>query len=974
MYKYLLFSFFLFLLSSTLWATNDRQSRAEKQRAKEQQWTLDATSYLQRAKLDSFLYVPVSKAKLDTLFYAKRKVYVAFSEEFAYRRLRSEELEDIKQQLKKELKIPSRKKIGITVDGLPIEQYVPVFYSEKKDKSRQNTPYKGKVNVKNISHPFEVERGLNQRHLALWNSHGRYYNHREGQWKWQRAPLFTTVEDLFTSAYVLPFLVPMLEHAGANVYLPRERDVQTNEVVVDDMEVEFEVNGLFVRHFEKGFMNRVNLDASIVNPFALGGFTELTASSLATWHLSVPQNGDYAVYVSYVSLPEASDVASYTVCHAGGETHFSVNQQMGGGTWIYLGHFYFEKDSPAKVTLQGSKKGVVTADAVRIGGGMGSIPREGQLSGVPRWQEAARYYLQYAGTLDSLTFNRHGDTIDYNDDFRSRSRWVNYLKGGDNIEPLLRNESSFDGFGIPIDLSLGIHTDAGHFPSMDTTVGTLAIYSTYNVAEQRMFHDGVSRLANRDFADIVQSQLVADLRALHDEHWTERELWDKMYSEATFAEVPSMLLELHGHANAQDMRFGLDPQFRFDVSRALYKGVLKFLAAYYNEPYVVQPLPVSGVAIKKGDNRFELCWQPTLDSLEKSAAPESYVVYTRLENGGWDNGVAVSDTSYVISVTNGCVSSYKVTAVNKGGESFPSAVLSFAFANVAAPTVLIVDAFSRVSAPFFMESGDSVGVAPWEDEGVAWGTDIATIGWQYDYNQNSPWKSDDVPGHGGSLQNLSDSLFVGNTFDHCYVHASSILAAGFNVVSTSWLAVQRGVVSLADYEAVDIILGEQRSTIMPDGHVDFAIYTPDFMNVVSHYLKQEDAKLLISGAHLATDAMADTTASIMDQRHHFINSLGFQFAGRVSDDCPRLVGVDSTIYDYTTSYNTLQYRVENANALFSDTISGGVLLSFEKGLAAAVYYVPSYRTIAFGVPFESCRDIEHRNKLMKTFLDLLFDE
>ena len=30
------------------------------------------------------------------------------------------------------------------------------------------------------------------------------------------------------------YVVPMLENAGANVLLPRERDAQTNEVIIDE--------------------------------------------------------------------------------------------------------------------------------------------------------------------------------------------------------------------------------------------------------------------------------------------------------------------------------------------------------------------------------------------------------------------------------------------------------------------------------------------------------------------------------------------------------------------------------------------------------------------------------------------------------------------------------------------------------------------------------------------------------------------
>ena len=57
-----------------------------------------------------------------------------------------------------------------------------------------------------------------------------------------------------------------------------------------------------------------------------------------------------------------------------------------------------------------------------------------------------------------------------------------------------------------------------------------------------------------------------------------------------------MLLELLSHQNFADMKFGLDPTFRFTVSRAIYKGMLKYLSARYGCAYAVQPLPVNSFA------------------------------------------------------------------------------------------------------------------------------------------------------------------------------------------------------------------------------------------------------------------------------------------------------------------------------------------------------------------------------------------
>ena len=61
---------------------------------------------------------------------------------------------------------------------------------------------------------------LQGKHIALWPSHGIYYNKDRDQWIWQRATLWTTVEDLYSMEYVR-LIKQMLENAGCEVYMPR---------------------------------------------------------------------------------------------------------------------------------------------------------------------------------------------------------------------------------------------------------------------------------------------------------------------------------------------------------------------------------------------------------------------------------------------------------------------------------------------------------------------------------------------------------------------------------------------------------------------------------------------------------------------------------------------------------------------------------------------------------------------------------
>ena len=46
--------------------------------------------------------------------------------------------------------------------------------------------------------------------------------------------MFQSVEDKYTQSYVLPYVIPMLQNAGAIVMTPRERDTNPYEVVVDN--------------------------------------------------------------------------------------------------------------------------------------------------------------------------------------------------------------------------------------------------------------------------------------------------------------------------------------------------------------------------------------------------------------------------------------------------------------------------------------------------------------------------------------------------------------------------------------------------------------------------------------------------------------------------------------------------------------------------------------------------------------------
>ena len=882
-------------------------------------------------------------------------------------------------------------KLQLRTNKRSIEELIPQAFRTKKDKKAVTFSQKvDKPLVTRLSTPYAPVNGLRNRHIALWQSHGYYYEPKLDRWEWQRARIFQTVEDLYTQSYVLPYLVPMLESAGANVLLPRERDCQNTEIIIDNdgclsshsIYTENIAGKAWTQGNGKGFAHLRSQYADFENPFKEGTFRAIETikkgtESTAEWIPEIPHTGQYAVYVSYQTLPNSADDALYTIYHKGGMSQFKVNQQMGGGTWIYLGTFGFDagKSNRCKVTLsnRSAKAGqMITADAVKIGGGMGNIAR-GEVSGYPRFCEAARYWLQWAGVPDSVYSESHGEN-DYTDDYKSRGIWVNYLAGGSAAHPTEK------GLNIPIDMAFAFHSDAGTTLN-DSIIGTLGIYHTD--AYDGKFANGASRYLSHDLTDIIQSNIVRDIRTLYEPNWTRRGRWNQSYYEARVPRVPTMLLELLSHQNFADMRYGLDPRFRFTVSRAIYKGMLQFLCSQYHMEYVVQPLPVDQMAIRIiNGNEIELTWQPVEDSLEPTATAEKYIVYTRIGDGDFDNGVLVDKNSYRTILPSGVVCSYRITAINKGGESFPSEILSAGQAFNSKGTVLVVNGFDRISGP-----ADFVAPAPADtlfagfldeqDHGVPYIKDISYIGKMKEFRRSIPWMDDDASGFGDSYGNYETQVIAGNTFDYPAVHGAAILQAGYSFVSCSDEVIENGQVSMNDYKYTDLILGKECQTKMGRGitPLEFKTFSKPMQEAITAYCGQ-GGNIFVSGAYVGTDLWDNRLAPAKDEDKKFAMEV-LKYKWRVGQaatmgkvKCVASPFLPSTgNYTYYNELNSDSYVVEAPDAIEPATQDAYTVMRYsENNLSAGVAYRGSYKTCVLGFPFEALRTATEREQLMNNIL------
>ncbi len=828
------------------------------------------------------------------------------------------------------------------------------------------TNYRGHGWVENKSRPFEITKGLDGRHLALWASHGIYYDAEKMIWKWQRPNLFCTTEDLFTQTIVVPYLMKMLENAGANVFSPRERDWQKNEYIVDNnthTAPYFTHDAKWIPTAAKGFAMHQGVYYDGENPFTAGTALMTTSTkrkasvSTASYQPNITEEGRYAVYVSYQSTPESVQDAQYLVYHKGQCTEYRVNQQMGGGTWVYLGTFDFDKGcnefNRVVVTNHSRKKGIVTTDAVRFGGGMGNIERGGDISHMPRCLEGARYYAQWAGAPYSVYSTRNGEN-DYADDINVRSLMTNWLSAGSIYNP------AKVGLSVPIELSLAIHSDAGYDRFGHSLVGSLAICTT-DFNDGRL-GSGASRMMSKDFATMLLNNVTTDLGKIYGT-WAKRYLWDRNYSETRLPDMPSAILETLSHQNFPDMLYGQDPNFRFDMARSIYKTVLRFVSEQHNERCIVQPLPPMNFAVEFiAKNKVKLSWMPQRDELEPTAMPTEFCLYTATGEASFDNGKIIKGTSTTIKLEPGVKYNFRITAINDGGESFPSETLTAFHNDDDSQRILIVNCFNRLSAPDIVDNDSIQGFNMDSDMGVSYGLTAGWVGRQLCFDKNGIG-SESESGLGYSGNEMAGHFIMGNTFDYPSIHADAIKESGnYQISSCSVGALLAGQVNMREYDCVDIIMGLQRN--VPHATRFYKTFTPQLQGLVNDYTRHGGA-LLVSGSYIVSDMKEPAEQAFLQ------NTLRLTPDTLVAFAPPTMVNGLGLSFDIYSQPNHKQITVGRADS--SLPAEGAICaMQFDDGRSAATAYKGNdYRVFTMTFPFECIVSPNTRQKIMSGILNYL---
>ena len=811
-----------------------------------------------------------------------------------------------------------------------------VFGNANAQSYFDDSDYYGLPWVKNVSRPNKIDNGLEGRHLAVWASHGRYYNPAQCIWKWQRVNLFGTNEDLFSQTFVVPYLIPMLENAGAVVWTPRERDWQRIETVVDNDQTlpGYKEQGKWSESSEPGFGIKKDVIIEGDAPFTMGTakwskVRKKKASSVARYSPYLQTSGRYAVYVSYQTLQNSISDAHYVVVHKGVETHFTVNQTMGGGTWVYLGTFDFGSgdDNYVAVDNVSKMKGVVTTDAVRFGGGMGNVERGGSVSGLPRCLEGARYNAQWSGAPYNVYSSRQG-TDDYADDINVRPMMTNWIAGGSMYVP------DKDGKGVPLEMSLAVHSDAGYHIDK-SFVGTLGICTT-DFNDCRL-SGGESRLISYDFVEQMLSQINKDITYKYG-RWHTRGIWDKNYAETRIPGIPSAILEMFSHENLSDMLYGHDPHFKFLLSRSVYKSIVKFLAAQHNKKAVIQPLAPHRFRIMMDSNgRATLAWEETIDTLESSARANSYILYMAVGDRDYDNGTVVLRKKTSVTLDADKVYRFRVTAANRGGQSLPSEELACVW-HPGGRQLLVVNGFHRLAGPAvkYNDMGMATGFDMEEDPGLS-------------YGKTACWTSH-LP------------FLAGNDFNYTTEHVRAMATMRkYSVVSCSSECLGMGDVMLSRYRLLDLILGNERN----DGY-SIKRY-PSLPTRLKNELRYFNGALIVSGSYVGSDNQAPADSAFMAE----VLYTDYQQKYKDKSDSAQVVTGMGVDFDVFRALNEDHYASTSSDVLAPIGTAFPAML-YADGSTAAIA-CKERRSFVMGFPLECIRTEDQRGLCMRSVLKFLLE-
>lgn len=316
--------------------------------------------------------------------------------------------------------------------------------------------------------------------------------------------------------------------------------------------------------------------------------------------------------------------------------------------------------------------------------------------------------------------------------------------------------------------------------------------------------------------------------------------------------------------------------------------------------------------------------------------------------------------------------SYRVTAVNEGGESMPSEILSACRMPEERGRVLVINGFDRVCAPYSTRLDSLAGFYRDIDPGVPDRTDISFVGTQRIFDLSQARNEREAEALGACCDDFETDVLGGNTFDYPALHGRSIAAAGYSYCSASVKAVERGELSLDGYDAADLILGLQRPATVARGvrGEEFPTFTPELRHALRR-MAADGGALFVSGSYVTTELHTDDEQAFAAEVLHVAHDDGQTAPGGRVRVVTSRGGFSRGDYRYHDTPGREHSAVTAPDALRPADREAFAVMRYAGNGRMAGIASDEGRTFVLGFPFEALRDEQQRDRLMRDVLHFL---
>lgn len=484
------------------------------------------------------------------------------------------------------------------------------------------------------------------------------------------------------------FLADTLFRAGATVVPLRPVGHQTNQVVLDNDDPGVTFSGSWSNSSSTVFYG-----AAGDVPYRFAS-TALTETAYARYRPNLPQAGFYPVYSWARSGSDRATDHLYRVSHAGGITEVKVNHRRVGNGLVYLGTYYFQAGNAGYVDISNRSAatgGVVIADMIRFGNGMGDIDRGGGVSGLAREDEAGLYWVKWH--VDHSQGIAEGEYRTSTDDGTATvalsprfSEFMNREQDGSLADRVFvsYHSNAAGGRGV-LGLYNGNNNPATRTPNQFLLANTLGLEINNDLVaqngqfEHNWFDAGTNVTLDR--SDIEFGEI------------------NNLYINNEF---DATIVEVAYHDDQTDAELMRDPKVRDAVGRATYQGLIKYFRAVDGNATPATQLPgaVTGVrAASNSPGSVTLAWLPPAANSYVGDAAAGYRIYASVNGYAFDGGKDVAGGGTTTVTLSGYDLNtpyfFKVVAVNAGGES-PGSEIVAAVPTGGVKQVLIVNGFDRL--------------------------------------------------------------------------------------------------------------------------------------------------------------------------------------------------------------------------------------------------------------------------------------